>query len=134
MKFHHVGVVVDKIDRYSTQIQNILKTGTASIPFEDKIQKVNVSFLDLGGIYLELIEPNQRQTPVTSFLKSSGGGLHHLAFEADDVYESVSELKQKGGKVVCEPAKGFEERLISFIFFESLPFKLVEVISKKKYN
>ena len=131
MKFHHVGIVVDKIEKYIPFIQTILKTESVTIPFQDKIQKVNVSFINIGNFYLELIEPAQEQTPVTSFLNKRGGGLHHLGFEVDDIFESASELQKKGGKVVCEPVRGFEGRLISFIFFTSLPFNLIEIISKK---
>ena len=102
--------------------------------FHDKIQKVNVTFLDLGNFYIELIEPNQTETPVTNFLEKHGSGIHHLGFEVEDIEKETNELRKKGGVVVCKPVLGYENRLVSFIFLESLPFKLIELFSNPQHN
>ena len=102
MKFHHIGVVVNNIADNVKIIENALQSKKTSIPFHDKIQKVNVTFLDVGDFYIELLE--------------------------------TSELRKKGGLIVCKPVLGFENRLVSFIFLESLPFKLIELFSKPQHN
>ena len=71
MKFHHIGVVVNNIADNVKIIENALQSKKTSIPFHDKIQKVNVTFLDVGNFYIELIEPAEIQTPVTSFLEKN---------------------------------------------------------------
>ena len=134
MKFHHVGIVVNNIADNVKIIENILQSKKTSIPFHDKIQKVNVTFLDLGNFYIELIEPNQTETPVTNFLEKHGSGIHHLGFEVEDIEKETNELRKKGGVVVCKPVLGYENRLVSFIFLESLPFKLIELFSKPQHN
>lgn len=134
MKFHHVGIVVNNIADNVKIIENILQSKKTSIPFHDKIQKVNVTFLDLGNFYIELIEPNQTETPVTNFLEKHGSGIHHLGFEVEDIEKETNELRKKGGVVVCKPVLGYENRLVSFIFLESLPFKLIELFSNPQHN
>lgn len=134
MKFHHVGIVVHKIENYTGTIQKLLKPHKTTIPFYNKIQKVRVCFFNIGGFYLELIEPVELQTPVTSFLEKKGESIHHLAFEVSDVKKYTLELEKNGGKVVSPPSLGFDDRLISFVYVDSLPFKIVEFVSEKKYG
>ena len=134
MKFHHVGIVVNNIADNVKILENILQPKKTSIPFHDKIQKVNVTFLDLGNFYIELIEPNQTETPVTNFLEKHGSGIHHLGFEVEDIEKETNELRKKGGVVVCKPVLGYENRLVSFVFLEPLPFKLIELFSNPQHN
>ena len=134
MKFHHIGVVVNNIADNVKIIENALQSKKTSIPFHDKIQKVNVTFLDVGNFYIELIEPAEIQTPVTSFLEKNGPGIHHLGFEVEDIESEITKLSKKGGLVVCKPVLGYENRLASFIFLDSLPFKLIEIFSMPKQN
>ena len=134
MKFHHIGIVVNNIVNDGKIIENVLRSRKTSIPFHDKIQKVNVTFLDVGNFYIELIEPAETETPITSFLEKNGPGIHHLGFEVEDIKNEITKLRQKGGLVVCKPVLGFENRLISFIFMDSLPFKLIELFSMPKQN
>ena len=74
------------------------------------------------------------QSPVTSFLEKKGEGIHHLAFEVPDVIQATLELEKIGGKIVSPPSIGFENRLISFVYVDSLPFKIIEFVSEKKSN
>ncbi len=90
MKFHHIGIVVNNIVNDGKIIENVLRSKKASIPFHDKIQKVNVTFLDVGNFYIELIEPAETETPVTSFLEKNGPGVHHLGFEVEDIESEIT--------------------------------------------
>jgi len=130
MKFHHIGIVVDHIADNLKILENILQTKETSIPFHDTIQHVNVVFLNMGDSYIELIEPAESETPVTSFLKNHGNGFHHLGFEVEDIEQEIANLEKKGGRIVCKPVIGFENRLISFIYFDSVPGKLIELVTK----
>jgi methylmalonyl-CoA/ethylmalonyl-CoA epimerase len=127
-----VGIVVHKIENYANTIQTLLTPQETTIPFHNKIQHVKVCFFNLGGFYIELIEPAELQTPVTSFLENKGEGIHHLAFEVPDVELATLELEKAGGKVISLPSIGFEDRIISFVYVNSLPCKIIEFVSEKK--
>ena len=130
MKLHHIGIVVDDIKKFIGPLTNFLKINDSFIPLENTLQKINYVFIPSGDVYLELIQPTNDESPVSLFLKK-GGGLHHIAFEVENIEETLSELKAKGGKILFETQKGFEGRLISFIFMNSFPCKIIELVSKK---
>jgi len=128
---HHIGIVVPKISDSIKEIQ--------ILPFEEihnsKIissQKVKIAFLKIGTIYFELIEPDGEDSPVYSFSKQ-GGGIHHICFEVDDIHQSLEELKSDGAKIIVNPVKGYDERLIAFVFLnmKHTNCNIIELLQKK---
>jgi len=134
MKLHHIGIVVSNIEDSLGEITHHIKFDQIGIPTNIGTQKVNVCFLKIGEIYLELIEPVGPDSPVNQFA-SKGGGIHHLCFEVDNIYKKIDEMKKNGAKVIIDPVKGFEDRLIAFLFLnmkntECNIIELAEVRSK----
>lgn len=132
MKFHHVGVVVPNIKNSLSEIMRYIKFEHVGIPTKIGSQKVNVCFLKMGDAYLELIEPVESDSPVNKFALQ-GGGIHHICFEVKNIYEKVDEMKKNGATVVVEPVKGFENRLIAFIFLnmKSTMCNLIELAEER---
>ena len=115
MKLHHIGIVVKNIQESLGEITQFLEFQETSLPMEVSSQKVNVCFLKTSNVYLELIEPIDQDSPVKKF-SESGGGFHHLCFEVEDNFKEIEKMKRKGARVIVEPTKGFDDRLIAFIF------------------
>ena len=137
MKLHHIGIVVKNIQESLGELTQFLSFESTTVPSLIGSQKVNVCFLKTSDVYIELIEPAVENSPVSDFVKG-GGGFHHLCFEVDDVNAKVNEFRNKGGIIVSPPELtigweklGFENRLASFVYFDNLPVKLIEFISKK---
>lgn len=133
MKFHHIGIVVPKI-------QESLKEITRSVHFEQigittliSSQQVNVCFLKLGEFNLELIEALGIGSPVYNFTKQ-GGGFHHICFEVKDINQEIHEMEKGGAKLIVQPVKGFEDRLIAFLFLnmKNTNCNLIELAEEKK--
>lgn len=133
LKLHHVGVVVPNIQESLGEIAKYLKFETIGLPTLIGSQKVNVCFLKIGQVYLELIEPAEKDSPVSNFLNKEGGGFHHLCFEVKDIYHEVEELERKGARVIVKPVKGFEDRLIAFVLLNMKNTKcsLIELAEEK---
>ena len=95
-------------------------------------QKVNVCFLKSSNVYIELIEPVEQNSPIKKF-SDNGGGFHHLCFEVDDITKELNNMKDKGARVIVEPTKGFEDRLIAFVLlnFKKTNCRLIELAEKK---
>jgi methylmalonyl-CoA/ethylmalonyl-CoA epimerase len=112
LKLHHIGLVVPRLSELAEVFRSLgLKQATQPEP--DPIQKVTASFiaLDKGeGTYIELLEPLSDDSPITRFLERTGGGLHHLCFEVDDIDSVVEELAKRGFKLVSAPVecKGYD--------------------------
>ena len=130
MKLHHIGIVVDDIKKYLGPLTDFLEINETFIPFENSLQKIYYVFIKSGDVFLELIQPSDDASPVSIFLKK-GGGLHHIAFEVEDLEKELKKLENKGGKVLYKPEKAFEGRTISFVFMNTFPFKIIELVSKK---
>ena len=133
MKLHHIGIVVPKIQDSIGELVKFLKFDTIGIPTLIGSQKVNVCFLKIGTINLELIEPAEKNSPVSSFL-SDGGGFHHLCFEVDDINQKIDELEKNGARLVVTPVTGFENRLIAFLYLnmKNTNCNLIELVEIKK--
>lgn len=82
---------------------------------------------------MELIEPTSHDSPIAEFA-SSGGGIHHLCFEVDDIQNELDEMERKGATVLVKPVKGFDERRIAFVDLNMKNTKcgLVELLETKK--
>ena len=131
MKLHHIGIVVPKINDSIGDLTKFLKFDNIGIPTLVGSQKVNVCFLKIGAINLELIEPAEKDSPISSFL-SNGGGFHHLCFEVDDIDKKIHELEKNGAQLIVKPVLGFENRLISFLHLnmKNTNCNLIELVTK----
>jgi methylmalonyl-CoA/ethylmalonyl-CoA epimerase len=133
MKLHHIGLVVSNIENSLGELTQFIKFFDISKSTTIDSQKVNVCFLKMGDCYLELIEPLEDDSPIKDF-SLKGGGIHHLCFEVDDIHQTISEMEKKGAKVIVNPVKGFEDRLIAFLFLnmKNTSCNLIELATVKK--
>ena len=114
MKLHHIGIVVKNIQKSLGELNQYLNFESTTVPSLVGSQKVNICFLKTNNVFLELIEPAQENSPISEFAEK-GGGFHHLCFEVENIFEEIEKMKKKGARVIVEPTKGFEDRLIAFV-------------------
>jgi methylmalonyl-CoA epimerase len=94
-------------------------------------QGVEAVYLRLGDRRVELLAALGDDTPVGRFLARRGPGMHHVAFEVDDVREAIRELAGEGARVIDrEPRPGLGGGLVSFVHPESVHGVLVEVVGR----
>ena len=94
-------------------------------------QGVKVVKLDAGGSMVEITEPLGPDTPVGRFLAKRGQGIHHLAFEVDDLAAKLAELKEAGVRLIDETprigAGGHEIAFIHPAVFGGILVELTEI-------
>ncbi len=77
-------------------------------------QKVKVAFLGVGESRIELLEPTAPDSPVAKFLEKNGEGIHHLAYQVEDL--APAHLKSSGMRLIDEsPRRGAHNSLIAFL-------------------
>ena len=132
LKLHHIGIVVQNINESLGEISNFLSFESTSLPTLVGSQKVNICFLKTNSVYIELIEPADPDSPITSFVKE-GGGFHHLCFEVDDIQQEIDKMVKNGARLVVAPVKGFEDRVIAFLMLNMKKTKcnLIELVGPK---
>ena len=128
MKFHHIGIAVNNIDKSRVAYENLGYTTTLSIL--DPIQNVNLCFLDkLNSPTIELVCPVDDKSPVVDILKKNGVIPYHNCFEVDDIEIGVKILKAQGyiqvSKIV--PAIAFKNRLVCFLYNKNIG--LIELLN-----
>jgi methylmalonyl-CoA/ethylmalonyl-CoA epimerase len=115
----HVCLAVRRIDAAAKILERTLGYKPRTNPVENTRQQVIVQFLSKpGSLDIKLIQPSCLESPLTDFIKRSGGGLHHIAFKTPSVQKAVEEVEQRGAKIVAAPAPGeaFDDSLIAFAF------------------
>ena len=116
---HHIGFVVADIQKEIEGFGKSLAATWDGKTFHDPLQKAKVAFLRTecrSDALLELIEPADRDSPVTRFLQK-GGGLHHLCYEVADLERHLNKMRA-GGAVILQhplPAVAFENRHIAWV-------------------
>jgi methylmalonyl-CoA/ethylmalonyl-CoA epimerase len=114
-KINHIGIAVESI----AEVVKFYKESLGlSVEGEEEVteQKVKVVFLPLGETRLELLEPTAEDSPVKKFLETKGPGVHHLAFDVDDIEAELARLKEQGARLIDEkPRRGAHGTKIAFI-------------------
>lgn len=133
MKLHHIGVVVSNIQNSIGELTKYMSFQSTSLPTPVGSQKVNVCLLKIGEPFLELIEPASPDSPIMEYA-SSGGGIHHLCFEVEDIQKELDDMVRKGATVLVKPVRGFDERRIAFVDLNMKNTKcgLVELLETAK--
>lgn len=114
-KINHIGIAVKNLENaipfYRDQLGMNFE-GTEEV----SEQKVRVAFLQVGESRIELLEPTSPDSPVAKYLEKNGEGIHHLAYQVDDIEETLAQLKQSGVRLIDEqPRRGAHNSLIAFL-------------------
>ena len=105
-KIDHLGIAVTSIEAALPYYENVLGLKLDRIE-EVPAQKVKTAFFDIGGVWLELLEPTSPDSPIAKYLeKNPSGGMHHLAFLSDNVGNELALAKGKGIKLIDEAPRG----------------------------
>jgi methylmalonyl-CoA epimerase len=96
-----------------------------------ELQGVDAVYLRLGEGRVELVSPLAADTPVGRFLAKRGPGMHHVAFEVDDIRAAVGELVEQGANVIdSEPRPGLGGHEVAFVHPDSIHGVLAEVVGR----
>jgi methylmalonyl-CoA epimerase len=96
-------------------------------------QGVDAVYLRLGEGRVELVSPLAADTPVGRFLAKRGPGMHHVAFEVNDIRAAVGELVEQGADVIdAEPRPGLGGHEVAFVHPDSIHGVLAEVVGRAR--
>ncbi len=131
-KIEHLGIAVKNIKDANDVYHKLL--GTASYKTE-KVESENVltSFFKVGDSKIELLEGTSTDSPITKFIDKKGEGLHHVAFEVDDIEAEMQNLKNQGFTLLSDkPKQGADNKLICFVHPKSANGVLIELCQEIK--
>jgi methylmalonyl-CoA/ethylmalonyl-CoA epimerase len=127
---HHVGVAVADLDEAVQTYERVLG---ARLEHRERVedQGVEAASMQVGDGRVELLAALGEDTPVGRFLARRGPGMHHVAYEVDDLGAALTDLTRQGVELINpEPRQGMFGLEVAFIDPESVHGVLSEVVSR----
>ena len=126
---HHVGVAVVDLDEAVRTYERLLG-GRLEHRARVEDQGVEAASMRIGDGRVELLAALGEDTPVGKFLARRGPGMHHVAYEVDDVRVAIEALTEQGVELIdSEPRRGMFGLEVAFVHPESVHGVLSEVVS-----
>ena len=126
-KIEHIGIAVNNLDESNDLFKKLF--GKAHYKTEDVLSEgVKTSFFEVGTNKIELLEATSKDSPIAKFLKKKGEGIHHIAFDVDDIKAEIKRLQKEGFEVLNEtPKKGADNKLVAFLHPKTSNGVLIEL-------
>jgi methylmalonyl-CoA/ethylmalonyl-CoA epimerase len=126
-KIEHIGIAVKSLEHSNDLFSKLF--GESSYKTEAvESEGVNTSFFKVGTNKIELLEAINDDSPIAKFINKKGEGIHHIAFEVDDIEAEVKRLTQEGFVVLNEtPKKGADNKLVVFLHPKTTNGVLIEL-------
>jgi len=126
-KINHIGIAVKSLEDSIPFYRDQLAMPFAGIE-EVPEQKVRVAMLQVGESKIELLEPTSEDSPVAKFIEKNGPGIHHLAYEVNDIEAAIARLMEEGARMIDEkPRNGAHGTRIAFVHPKSSNGVLTEL-------
>jgi methylmalonyl-CoA/ethylmalonyl-CoA epimerase len=126
---HHLGVAVDDLDEAVATYERVFG---ARLEHRESVpeQGVEAAAVLVGESRVELLAATGEETPVGKFLADRGPGMHHVAYEVDDICAYLLSLDEQGVEVIdSEPRQGLYGMQVAFVHPRSVHGVLSELVS-----
>ena len=127
-KVEHIALAVADLD---AAIAHYSETWGLEVEHRERVedQGVDEAMLPIGDTYLQLLGPTSPDSTVGKFIEKRGEGLHHIAYEVEDLEATLAELKSKGVPLIDEaPRVGGRGHMVAFVHPKGNHGLLVELI------
>jgi methylmalonyl-CoA/ethylmalonyl-CoA epimerase len=130
LKLEHIGIAVSDL---STSVPLFEKLLNSQCYKKENVEseKVVTAFLRLGDSKIELLESADPDGVIAKFIAKKGEGLHHVAFEVEDIFAEMKRLASEGYVLLnAEPKMGADNKLVVFLHPKSTGGVLVELVQE----
>ena len=126
-KIEHIGIAVHNLEDASKLYEKLL--GVSAYKQEEvKSEGVNTAFFKTGINKIELLEATNSESHIAKFIAKKGEGIHHIAFEVEDIAFEIDRLKKEGFVVLNDvPKKGADNKWVAFLHPKSTNGVLIEL-------
>ncbi|WP_316747957.1 methylmalonyl-CoA epimerase [Pedobacter gandavensis] len=131
-KIEHIGIAVKDLDLSCGLYEKLLNT--ACYKKEEVVSEgVHTAFFQTGVNKIELLSASREDSPIAKFLEKKGEGIHHIAFEVEDILAEMERLKSEGFVLLNEqPKLGADHKLVCFVHPKGTNGVLVELCQEIK--
>lgn len=131
-KIEHIGIAVKDLNASNDLFEKLF--GAPAYKSEEVASEgVRTSFFMNGPNKIELLAATNAESPIAKFLEKKGEGIHHIAFDVDDIVAEIERLKGEGFVVLNEtPKKGADNKIVAFLHPKSTNGVLIELCQEIK--
>lgn len=132
MKIEHLGIAVKDLKTATKTYERLLNASHYKKEVVES-EKVETVFFRTGESKIELLGATEADSVIAKYIEKKGEGLHHVAFEVDDIYAELKRLRSEGFTILNEqPKKGADNKLVAFIHPKDNHGVLVELCQEIK--
>lgn len=130
-KIEHIGIAVKDLENANKLFASLF--GAPAYKLEKvESEGVSTSFFKVGPNKIELLEATNSESPIAKFIEKRGEGIHHIAFEVEDIVAEIARLKEEGFTLLHQvPKDGADNKLIAFLHPKSTNGVLIELCQEK---
>lgn len=130
-KLEHIGIAVENLEESNRLFAKLLGVEHYKIEVVER-EGVKTSFFKVGDVKIELLEATRPDSPIARFIEKKGPGIHHLAFQVDELPDKMEEMKGAGFSLLAdEPKEGADGKMIAFLHPKTTNSVLVELCADK---
>jgi len=132
LKIEHLGIAVKSLESSNALFSKLF--GKSPYKLEKvETEGVSTSFFMMGDSKIELLEATNPESPIGKFIEKKGEGIHHIAFEVEDIHAEMKRLQTEGFTLLSEqPKKGADNKLICFLHPKGTNGVLIELCQEIK--
>ena len=130
-KIEHLGIAVKNLDESNELFAKLL--GAKHFKVEEVVSEgVKTSFFMVGETKIELLEATKPESPIAKFIEKKGEGIHHIAYDVEDIEREIERLTSEGFQILnSEPKDGADNKRIVFLHPKTTNGVLVELCEEK---
>lgn len=132
LKVEHIGIAVKELQNSIPLFEQLLNTPCYKTE-EVASEGVNTAFYKTGDTKIELLEATKEESPIAKFVAKKGEGIHHIAFEVENIEAEMKRLQALGFELLNEiPKNGADNKLVCFLHPKTTNGVLVELCQEKR--
>ena len=126
-KIEHIGIAVKDLDVSNALFEKLFGAPAYKAEVVES-EGVTTSFFMNGPNKIELLAATNPDSPIAKFIEKKGEGIHHIAFDVEDIVAEIARLQKEGFVVLNEtPKKGADNKLVAFLHPKSTNGVLIEL-------
>lgn len=129
-KIAHIGVAVKNIEEMEKLYAEVLNLPVRG---REESKENKVAFIPVGDTSIELLQGMTPDAPIARFIEKKGEGIHHIAYQVDNIEKALEEMKAKGVALIDEkPRRGAHNSQIAFLHPQGTYGVLIELVEPEK--
>lgn len=126
-KIEHIGIAVKDLETSNDLFAKLFGEPHYKVESVES-EGVNTSFFQVGPNKIELLEATNPDSPIAKFLEKRGEGIHHIAYDVEDIRTEMKRLEAEGFTLLnTEPKKGADNKLVCFLHPKTTNGVLIEL-------